>query len=124
MRMKKLVQYIDDAKAITGSDYKTAQRMGVTRAAISRYRNGVGFPDEYGVFQLAEILGMDERELFIDLAMQKEKNPEKRHYWEKLGGVAAKIFLSLSVAVIFQVTPTPSQAATGLESAAKSLYIM
>jgi transcriptional regulator with XRE-family HTH domain len=122
--MKKLVEYLDDAKAITGSDYKTAQIMGVTRSAISNYRAGRNTPDEYGVFQLAEILKISERELFIDLAMQKEKNPEKRHYWEKLGGVAAKIFLSLSVTVIFQVTPTPSQAAPTLEYAPKPLYIM
>lgn len=118
--MKKMIDYIDAAKAITGSDNKTALRMGVTRAAISHYRSGRSIPDEYGIFQLAEILEIDEREIFIALHVQSEKNPAKRRFWEKLAGASLGIIFSVSIFM----SPTPSEAAPALNQWAKSLYIM
>ena len=105
--MKKLNELLDDAKTVTGSDYATAKRMGVTRAAISGYRNGRSRPDAYAVFKLAEVLNLNERDVFIALNVEGEKNEDKRRFWEKLGGVAA----SFLVGVTFIMTPPPSQAA-------------
>lgn len=118
--MKKLIDYLDEAKKVTGSDYATAKKMGVERGTISNYRCGRSSPDEYGVFQLAEILGMEERDLFIALEAQKEKNPTKRHFWEKLAGASMGFIFAVNIFV----TPTQAEAAPTLNRGAQALYIM
>ena len=91
--MKTINDFLEDAKSITGSDYKTAQLMGVTRGSISNYRKGRSMPDQYAVFQLAEILKIDEVDLFICLGAEGEKNPAKKAYWEKRAGGFAQIWM-------------------------------
>lgn len=111
--MKSTIDYMDEAKRKLGieSDYAAAKWMRVNRATISNYRNGKRIIDDYAAAKIAEVLEIPPMEIIAVANVEREKDEEKKEYWknfyERLGGIAASIFL----AVNFLVTPTPSQAA-------------
>lgn len=109
------------------NDSRSAAYFGVTRTAMSRYRSGERIMDTQMAVRVAEVLGIEPLKVIV--SCEKERAAEdKKGFWvsqEKMRfGAAANIFLSLSLAVIFEMTPTPSHAASALETTAKSLYIM
>lgn len=87
--MKKLSDYLDLAKELTGSDYKTAQAMGVTRAAISNSRKS-GSMDIDNCVKLAKILDIHPEGIIA--ACDVARNPENEKFWLKW--VAAAIIVS------------------------------
>lgn len=87
--MKKLADYLDLAKEITGSDYRTAQAMGITRAAISNGRKR-GTMDNNQCLALSRILDVNPVEIIA--ACEVAKNPENEKFWLKW--VAAAIIVS------------------------------
>lgn len=116
--MKSTISYLDEAKAKLGieSDYGMAAWLGVTRAAVSAYRNSARTVDDYAAAKIAEVLEIDPMIVIAAANAEREKDDGKRGYWEKyykrLGGIAASIIF----AVTFIVTPTPSQAAPVLKA--------
>ncbi len=93
--------YLDALKAKTGatSDYKLAQILGVTRAQISKYRNGYdAFSDEM-CLKVAKILEVDPYLMLASSHAERAKNKDEKSAWtalfERLGGMAASIALGI-----------------------------
>lgn len=78
--MKKISEYLDRAKDVTGSDYKTAQVLGVTRAAVSKWRRTEIIGNKHAP-KLAELIGVNPGEIVA--ASDSELHPENRVYWEQ-----------------------------------------
>lgn len=83
--MKKLSDYLDRAAEITGSDYRTAQRLNLTRSAISKCRSE-GTMKTVNVVALAELIG--ENPALIVASCDVAKNPENKEIWKKWGAIA------------------------------------
>lgn len=84
-------EYFDKAKEKLGltSDYAFSIEMEISRGALSEMRSGKReLADEYLIFQLAEILEIDAKEIIVDLKSQNEKNPKKRKYWQGIADSA------------------------------------
>jgi len=119
--MKTTVEFLDALKAKTGapSDYALAPILGVTRSAVSRYRNEKDYFSDEMALKVASIL---EIEPFIVLAAvhaeRAKTEPEKaawKSMFERLGGMAAAVVLGIAMQ-----SPTPSQAAPVLDSSASN----
>lgn len=130
--MKSTVQYLDAVKERLDlpSDYATAKALGVTRAAISKYRLGTSIPDDLVCARIAEILDVEPMEVIAATNYQRAKTEDARVLWEGIWGKAAgAIALSLTVcAVGLSVAPTAKAAESGetgnLNAHGASLYIM
>ena len=94
--MKKISDYLDDAKKVTGSDYKTAQRLEVTRSAVSHMRKTNTIGNKYAP-RLAELIGVHPGEIIA--ASDCETHPENRIYWERWVAVVA--ILAVGVGATF-----------------------
>lgn len=81
-----LTNMIDQAKAKTGSDYRTAQRLGISRSAISHMRKTNQISNE-AARQLAELIGCTPLEVIA--AAEIAKHPERADSWRKWAGTAA-----------------------------------
>lgn len=58
------------------SDYALAKKLGLTTAAISRYRKNVGIPDDRVAVEIAELLDLDP---FYLVACMNMARAEKAH---------------------------------------------
>lgn len=81
-----LASMIDKAKTKTGSDYRTAERLGISRSAISHMRKTNQISNETAR-QLAEIVGCSPLEVIA--AAEIAKHPERAKNWKKWAGTAA-----------------------------------
>ena len=88
--MKNLANWLDDAKAKSGSDYKTASELKITRQAISKARNKHSMSNNTAR-KLAEYLNVNP--MLIIAAVEIEKHPEEKAGWTKW--VAAMVILSV-----------------------------
>ncbi|WP_211453010.1 hypothetical protein [Collimonas antrihumi] len=80
------IDLIDAAKQQQGltSDYSLAQRLGVTTARISDLRSQRRAPDDAEVSMLADMAKIDLRAALAAVHKDREKNPAKRAYWERI----------------------------------------
>lgn len=78
--MKKLADFLDIAKEVTGSDYKTAQRLNLTRSAISFARKN-GSMDSDNAVELAKIINVNPGNIIA--ACNIAKHPENVEIWGK-----------------------------------------
>lgn len=106
--MKTLNEYLDDAKAITGSDYKTSIKIGVSRQHISSARAGVGF-SPMNCFKLAELLEIDER-LIIAAAYVEARKGKDKSFWEKKWENIAGGFMGAALLTGTLLTPNQAEA--------------
>ena len=97
--MKKLADFLDDAKAKTGSDYKTAQQLKMTRSGLSHARKS-GSMDSANAVELAKILDINPVEIIA--ACDTAKHPENREFWGKWVAASVAIVAILSVGVLSQ----------------------
>ncbi len=65
------------------SDYKLSQKLNITRAAISKYKKKGTYLDNFTCYQVAEALGIEPQKVIIDIAIEKERNEDKRGFWLK-----------------------------------------
>jgi len=75
-----LNNHLDDAKAITGSDYETAKRLKVTKASISIARRRGSISVDLAR-RLAELIGKSPLEIIA--ATEIARHPERKKAWEK-----------------------------------------
>ena len=104
--MKTIEQFLDKAKDITGSDYKTAQRLQVTRATVSGWRRR-GSMDNENAAKLADLVGINP--MMIIAASEAAKHPGKAEFWGRwvAAGTAAAAILT---ALIFRESAEYSMA--------------
>lgn len=106
------------------TDYAVAKKLDLHRGLICDYYKGNRVPDEFACLQIAKELGKPFEEVLATVKADTEKNEKRRLVWQnylkQMGGIAAGIF----VAVIFIVSPTPSEAAPALKSMTGTFCIM
>lgn len=104
---------------------QTATHLGVTEAAISRYASGDRVMDDYIAAQVAGILGVDPLRVIAQANAEREKDSQRRAYWERIanfGGMAAS--LTAVAGVVLLTTTTGVEAAPLLGSAMAALCVM
>lgn len=78
--MKSTNEWLDVAKAKSGSDYKTAKAIGVTPQAINKARHARTMHNNTAR-KLAEYLGVNPLEIIA--SMEAERHPEEAGNWQK-----------------------------------------
>lgn len=121
------VDYLEEVKKKHNieSDYKLAQHLKITRAAISRYRNYDAHMDNFACYKIAESLEINPHKVLIDIALEKERKEEKREFWkQKLKDlkIVPSIFL-VSIITFSAATPIPAEAQYKKSDSVK-IYIM
>lgn len=87
-----LAKMIDEAKTKTGSDYRTAQRLGISRSAVSHMRKTNQISNETAR-ELAELVGCSPLEVIA--AAEIAKHPERADSWRKWAGTAAILAIGI-----------------------------
>ncbi len=97
----KAAAWIDRVKAAKGweSDYRAAKELGLSRQAVSGYRNEKYTLDEDSSLKVALALEIDPLEVLADQAMERSKSDAARSAW---AGVLGRFNVGK------QKTPTPS----------------
>jgi transcriptional regulator with XRE-family HTH domain len=99
----KAAAWIDRLKNAHGweSDYRVAKELGLSRQAVSEYRNRVPTMDEGTALKVAQSLGIDPALILTDQAMERAKDDQARAAWadvlKRLGGVAASVLLTAGI---------------------------
>lgn len=116
-----VMQLIDRAKSEAGisTDSGLAERLGVTKQAVSNWRHGTKLPDPVACEKLAVLSGFPLNQVIGVVGEARAISTAEKRVWRKL---AAAIFVSLCVTL-------PVQAATefptnGHGESASDLYIM
>ncbi len=115
--MNTTIEFLDAVKSKTGtaSDYAVANVLGVTRAAVSKWRNGHDFLGVDSAIKVAKILEIDSGIVIAAVHAERAKSDQEKAVWtsifEKLGGLAAGVIVGLALSA-----PTPSQADDGVKS--------
>lgn len=80
------------------SDYALAPVLGITRASVSRFRNGKDAFGDATAMRVAELLGIDPGFVIACAHRERAKTDAERAVWtamlEKLGGLAAALLLA------------------------------
>jgi len=106
--MKTISDYLNKAKELTGSDYRTAQTLNVTRATVSNWRKK-GSMDNENAAKLAELLKIDP--IAIIAASEIGKKPGSEFFWGKWAASIAAMGMILTMAAA--ISPGRSYAYAG-----------
>lgn len=97
--MKTFGDWLDEAKQVTGSDYRTAKILGITRQRISQLRAEKKGASNKICLGVAEILGVSPLEIIASVECEKE--PENSKNWQKYLTSAAAILSVVVFANLF-----------------------
>ena len=120
--MKTTIEFLDALKAKTGaaSDYAIAPILGVTKGAVSLWRNHKGFFDDSTAIRVSKLLEIDPAYVVACVHSERAKGDDQKAVWreimEKFGGVAA------SVVIGFTACALPSPEAFAAAENAQSIY--
>lgn len=123
--MQHTISLLDKYKktcAIT-SDNACASSLGLTRAAVSRWRNGLGHPDADSVERMCAATGERIERWLPLIEADRARTPAVRQVWLRLAQIAAMAVLAVGLA------PANTQAATNADAGSSApnpttLYIM
>jgi len=78
------LEYLDAVKKLSGltSDYQVAKMLDLEPSNITMYRKRRRVMDDYIASRVADLLKIEELELIAQANAEREKNEEKRVYWE------------------------------------------
>jgi transcriptional regulator with XRE-family HTH domain len=109
--MNATIRYLDAARARAGltSDYALAKRLGMPQSTISGYRTGRRYLDARAAFQVAEVAGVDVREVIAAVELDRAKSDQDRDFWRNVMAAAASILLGGFVGL----QPAPANAFSG-----------
>ncbi|WP_269501328.1 helix-turn-helix domain-containing protein [Burkholderia sp. IMCC1007] len=95
--MKTTAEWLDALKARLDlpSDYAAAKVLGVTRSAVSAYRNGRATFDDDVAFHVAEILEVNPLEVIVSSRAERAKSEDQRDQWERRWEKFSRNFRSL-----------------------------
>lgn len=115
-------EFLDAVKAKHGlsSDYALAHKLGITRQAISKYRNSHGQLEDSLAISVAKLLEIDAAYVVACMHSERAKREDEKAVWreiiERFGGVAA------SVLITFAACAMPSPDAFAAAQSAHSVY--
>jgi transcriptional regulator with XRE-family HTH domain len=73
--------------------YRLAKVLGVSRQAMTKYRQGAGTFEDAVALRVAELLGLDAGYLLACMSAERESRPAVRQVWEKVAeGLALVLF--------------------------------
>lgn len=108
----KTVEYLDAcrAKLELTSDYQLAQRLGLTRQALSKYRReGVTFNTSTAK-KVAAILGLHPLRVRADAELERAKSPEDRALWRELASKIVGVLVAAGAGALLIAGPRPAYA--------------
>ncbi len=81
----KTLEYLDAVKKKQGltSDYQLAKLLGLETSNMTMYRKQRRVMDDYIAALVAELLEIDQMELIAQANAEREKDPNKRAFWER-----------------------------------------
>ena len=85
------LELLDTAKAVTGSDYATSKRIGVSRQSLSCARSEIRQLELATIGALAEVCGKDPLRTIAAVAATREGQTKKGRNWRRWSGAAALI---------------------------------
>jgi len=97
--MKNTVEFLDAVKKKHGltSDYQLAGKLGLSRAAISRFQQGKDFLGDETAIKVADLLDLDPSYVAACIHSERAKQPAVKAMWkhtaEMLYGLAAVLAL-------------------------------
>lgn len=114
------LELVEKAKTALGvkSNYALSKKLLISEQRLSEYCNGKRTPDNYAIAKFAKVLEVDPWTLLKEIEAQTEKNPERRDFWKKQAMWAGAIL----TAVIFNMSPSPANAATTAQVLDNSVY--
>ncbi|WP_186078716.1 hypothetical protein [Burkholderia gladioli] len=97
--MKTTAQWLDAIKEHQSlpSDYAVAKVLGVTRAAVSRYRNGLSVFDEKTAIRAAELVGAEPFEVIASVNAESSRDERSRGIWMNALEIFSKGFRWLAL---------------------------
>lgn len=101
--MKTTIEFLDAVKAKHGvaSDYALAPILGVTRSAMSKYRQKKDFLGDSTAIRVAELLEIDPLIVVASVHFERSKIDQEKALWkgflQKLGGLAASVVIALAL---------------------------
>ncbi|SOZ07275.1 conserved hypothetical protein [Cupriavidus taiwanensis] len=105
--MKTTLEFLEAVRAKLGgaSDYAIAKELGISRSAVSKYRNGMGGFDDETAVKVARILDVDPAAVATAAHAERAKSPELRQMW---ASVADRFSLNFdALCEHFRIVPTP-----------------
>ena len=104
-----VIELLDAAKKAQGfqTDMALATALGISRSAVSAWRNGVKTPDTVQCAALAGYTGLPLAQVLGVVGEARAISREEKAIWRKLAATAA-----LLAVMVFPALPRPAQAAT------------
>ena len=95
--MKKTIELLNAYKNATGckSDNAAAEKLGVQRATVSKWRNGIGHPEANTVEAMARAAGLSTAKWVPLIEAERARTQEARATWLRIAGTAATVLLVL-----------------------------
>lgn len=114
-------KYLDAVRRKIGaeSNAEVARALGLSRAAMTKYYNGERIIDDYTAARVAEVLGIDPLTVIAQANAEREKDGEKRQFWERL---AHAVVVVLTCGSLFFSGADIAQADQGVTSATPMQY--
>lgn len=106
-----------EAKGLN-SDYKIAKALGITRQAVSNWRNEKNHLDDTACLQIAEALNIDPLTIMAKVRETRKQSPREQATWERYRG---RIALAVMAAIIAGGTDVAESSEQGQRSQFKVL---
>lgn len=109
--MKTTIDFLNAVKAAKNltSDYQLAKFLGLTQSSISLSMSGRTYLGDESAIKVAEALKIDPAQVIASVHYERAKKEEEKAVWrgilERLGGVAAALFIGVA---LFQFVPETS----------------
>lgn len=78
-KMKAIVDYLDDLKGKTGSDYATAKALKITKESVSKIRSRGQMSDETAL-KIADLLGVNRSEVLMAATIARSNGEVKKEW--------------------------------------------
>ena len=95
--MKKTIELLNAYENATGCkpDNAAAEKLGVQRATVSKWRNGIGHPEANTVEAMARAAGLSTAKWVPLIEAERARTQEARATWLRIAGTAATVLLVL-----------------------------
>lgn len=116
---------LDKAKEISGSDAKTAKKLGVGAQLVSNWRKGRSSPNLDHIDELSELTGIPFETCAYAVGVTKEKSAGVvGRFTKKFEQIGVALLLVAMTGVNSILSPTHAEAAPILKDKCRAMYIM
>ncbi|MDR3158357.1 MAG: helix-turn-helix domain-containing protein [Zoogloeaceae bacterium] len=110
--MSNTIAYLDALKSSNGgiSDYRASQFLGVTRSAVSKWRNGHGSMSMSHAEKVAKAIDADPDIVIIETILDRCKDDEEAAVWKRIIKRLSSTAIP-ALAALFVLFPSPDASA-------------